>query len=129
MENKDDFSYTPLLLLDRQRSREIIVYIQYQSVCPQSIQNARLSVQSSELGPLTPFPASECVSTLDPQGGATQGEGVGGPNSDDYQKAWHYDVCILRGQRGLVPFCFKFPVKMLFFFLNKTTPFDRKTWK
>jgi hypothetical protein len=52
-----------------------ILYIEYQTI------------PSSELGPPTSTPPSGCVSPLDLKGGgATQlaGEGIGGPNSDDY---------------------------------------------
>jgi hypothetical protein len=52
-----------------------------------SIQNARLSFQSSELGSPTPSPARECCSSLSlgPRGEihSLWGYGVGGPNSDE----------------------------------------------
>jgi hypothetical protein len=56
--------------------RWIIVYLEYQSVCP-----------IVEVGSPTPSPASECVSSLGPKGGEQHylaGPGVGGPNSDDW---------------------------------------------
>jgi hypothetical protein len=44
----------------------------------QSIQSARLSVQSSALDPQAPSPASEwCSPTLGPRGGLTRGKGRG----------------------------------------------------
>jgi hypothetical protein len=58
-------------------------YIQF---CVQSIQSARLSVQSSELGPPTPSPASECCSPfLGPrrETNSLAGEEVEGPNPDE----------------------------------------------
>jgi hypothetical protein len=50
-----------------------------------------VSVHSSELGPPTPAPASECPPTLpEPKRGGGQqspaGEGAGGPNSDDLER-------------------------------------------
>ncbi len=58
-----------------------------------------MSVPSSELGPLTPFSARECVSPRGPKWGerhSLAGEGVGGPDSTDWTRAWHsvvYAVC------------------------------------
>ncbi len=52
----------------------------------QSIRSARLSLQSSELGPPTPSPASECCSPhLGPSGGTQSlaGDGAGGADSDE----------------------------------------------
>ncbi len=52
----------------------------------QRIQRAGLSVQSSELGPATPSPASECCfPPLDPRGEthSPAGERCGGPSSDE----------------------------------------------
>ncbi len=61
-------------------------------------------VLSSELGPPTPSQASECVSLLRPKGREEQhshaGEGVGGPNSDD----WKESLALVIVYYVLIPF-------------------------
>jgi hypothetical protein len=65
---------------------------------PQSIQSARLSVQSSELGP-TPHPQSSVAPTLGLRGKthSLEGTGVVGPNSDEWPETQVllYCTCIL----------------------------------
>jgi hypothetical protein len=67
----------------------IIVYIDYQSV--------RFFVG---IGYATNSPASECVSPLYPNVEGQQhwlaDEGVGGPSSDDWRKAWHSVYPVVR---------------------------------
>ncbi len=58
----------------------------------------RVSIQSSELGPRIPYPASVCVSPLDPKGrGATlQGvRGWGGPFLDVWKECLALCICTL----------------------------------
>jgi|688.fasta_scaffold2148888_1 hypothetical protein len=59
-------------------------YLLYIGTGPQSIQNARLSLWSSEMAPPTPSPASECCPPPFSFGVDTlAGEEVGGANSED----------------------------------------------
>jgi hypothetical protein len=56
------------------------------------VKSTRMSVKSSELGPPTPSPAIEGVSSPIRSGGephSLAGEGVGGPNSDDCTDTLH----------------------------------------
>ncbi len=58
-----------------------------------------MSVPSSELGQPTPSPASECVPPGIKEGCNTrlrEGEGVGGPNSDDWRES--LALCLLCGR-------------------------------
>ncbi len=61
------------------------MYIKYQNVCP-----------FVGIGSPSPFPASECVSPLDPkvERSNTPGEDVGVPNSDDWKES--LALCTLR---------------------------------
>jgi hypothetical protein len=63
------------------------VLFQFQCLTSESIQSAKLSFRSSELGPPTPSHASECPPPLWVQGGETAAYGEvgwnGGPNSGD----------------------------------------------
>jgi hypothetical protein len=64
----------------------------------QSIQSARLSLQSSELAPPTPLPASECCPpSLWFQEGDTLacGRGAGEPIRTREQTLWYSGICII----------------------------------
>jgi hypothetical protein len=57
--------------------------------------NTRVSVPSSELAPIAPSTASECLSPLDLKGQTHSllGKGAGGANSDDWRES--LTLCLL----------------------------------
>ncbi len=64
--------------------RGIILYLEYHSVCP-----------FVRIGSAHPPPASECVPPFNLRGGqhSPAGEGMGGPNSDDWRES--LALCLL----------------------------------
>jgi hypothetical protein len=108
-----------------------------QWVKAQSIQSARLSLQSSELTTPTPSPASECCPPTFGSGGrgahSLAGEGAGGANSDE-----GIDTLVLYGSKedskwsGLRVFCSldmcqkKFPSQEMTRILRNNIKFSEK---